>query len=153
MMRHDGKDDRMKTGVYSAIKLYFPPSSWSAHSPITSFARRIWVIWSGLSLITKLFINVQTSSNYEMRSQFLTQTPLLHGPDQTSIVQMSWNFAGRHRRRARAFTVKAHFVVQSGSVVHWRQKNKEKKAQKRKKIDKEGKIEKRRANSEKIAEI
>ena len=45
----------------------------------------------------------------------------------------------QHRRRARAFrafTVKAHFVVQSGSVVHWRQKNREKKAKKRKKIDK-----------------
>ena len=32
--------------------------------------------------------------------------------------------------------VKAHFVVQSGSVVHWRQKNREKKRKKRKKIDK-----------------
>ncbi len=40
-----------------------------------------------------------------------------------------------HRRRARAFrafTVKAHFVVQSDSVVHWRQKNREKKAKKKK---------------------
>ena len=50
--------------------------------------------------------------------------------------------------------MKAHFVVQSGSVVHWKQKNREKKAKKRKKIDKKkGKIEKRRERSEKIAEI
>ena len=33
-----------------------------------------------------------------------------------------------HRRRA----VKAHFVVQSDSVVHWRQKNRKKKAKKKK---------------------
>ena len=42
----------------------------------------------------------------------------------------------RHRRRARAlraFTVKAHFVVQSGSVVHWRQGNRERKAKKERK--------------------
>ena len=48
-------------------------------------------------------------------------------------------------RAFRAFTVKAHFVVQSGSVVHWRQKNREKKFKKRRKIKKkEGEIEKRR---------
>ena len=44
-----------------------------------------------------------------------------------------------HRRRARAFralTVKAHFVVQSDSVVHWRQKKREKKKQKKERIDK-----------------
>ena len=60
----------------------------------------------------------------------------------------------RRARAFRAFTVKAHFVVQSGSVVHWRQKNREKKSKKRKKIKKkEGKIEKIRKRSEKIAEI
>ncbi len=51
--------------------------------------------------------------------------------------------------------MKAHFVVQSGSVVHWRQKNRGKKAKKRKKIDKkEGrKIERIRERSAKIVEI
>ena len=52
---------------------------------------------------------------------------------------MSHQWCHDHRRKARAFrafTVKAHFVVQSGSVVHWRQKNREKKSKKRKKIDK-----------------
>ena len=44
--------------------------------------------------------------------------------------------------------------VQSGSVVHWRQKIREKKFKKRKKIKKkEGEIEKRRVRNEKIAEI
>ena len=47
--------------------------------------------------------------------------------------------------------MKAHFVVQSGFVVYWRQKNREKKTSERKK--KEGKIEKIRKRSEKITEI
>ncbi len=50
--------------------------------------------------------------------------------------------------------MKAHFVVQSGSVMHWRPRNREKKVKKRKKIKKkEGKIEKIRERSERIAEI
>ena len=50
--------------------------------------------------------------------------------------------------------VKAHFVVQSGSVVHWRQKNREKKEKKRKKIDKRNEKQKeKRERSEKIVEI
>ena len=40
--------------------------------------------------------------------------------------------------------MKAHFVVQSGSVVHWRQKNRKKKKKKKKIKKKEGKKEKRR---------
>ena len=48
--------------------------------------------------------------------------------------------------------MKAHFVVQSGSVVHWRQKNREKKFKKRKKIKKkEGEIEKRREKMRDLA--
>ena len=40
----------------------------------------------------------------------------------------------KHRRRARAlraFTVRAHFVVQSGSVVHWRQTKKKENEEKK----------------------
>ena len=50
--------------------------------------------------------------------------------------------------------LKAHFVVQSGSVMHWRQKIREKKFKKRKKNKEKGKgNRKRRERNEKIAEI
>ena len=48
--------------------------------------------------------------------------------------------------------MKAHFVVQSGSVVNWRQKNREKKFKKREKIKKkEGEIDKRREKMRDLA--
>ena len=49
--------------------------------------------------------------------------------------------------------LKVHFVVQSGSVVHWRQKTREKKEKKKENIQKRRKMEKRRERNEKIAEI
>ena len=51
--------------------------------------------------------------------------------------------------------MKAHFVVQSGSVVHWRQKNRGKKAKKNKENKEKGrkKIKERSEKKKEIAEI
>ena len=95
--------------------------------------------------------NLQASWMFVPRIFFRSVFPFLYGNLFNFLsLTRAWKHSTRrslflvtpsstHRRRARAFrafTVKAHFVVQSGSVVHWRQKNREKKAKKRKKIDK-----------------